>query len=230
MKINEFNKYFIEKVNAVFGISSATDLYQLAFIVSRLDEGPILEIGTWLGRSAYTMALHKNTKSILHLVDPFESDFDTNNPYPQADITTHYRKHNPAASDEEVFKLQDMIYEYQGDNLPAVRYVLKDFLDTIVFHKMLSENFDLTFEPKFAFIDGGHTYQECYSDLKKVLQYDNTLVAIHDYDCDDVKNACDTIVREYNRKSYAANNMFYILDINNHYESLIIEILSNLDL
>jgi hypothetical protein len=57
----------------------------------------------------------------------------------------------------------------------------------------------------------------------------NTLIAIHDYDQDDVKKACDNIVQEYNRKSYAANNMFYILDVNNYYETLIIELLAKLD-
>ena len=229
MTLNELNKYVTEEMKIIFGITPENDLYQLAFIVSRLDEGPILEIGSWLGKTAYTMACYKTPNSVLHLIDPFESDFNLGKPYPQADITTHYRKYNLGTSDQEVFKLQEMIYEHQGDNLPAVKYVLKDFLSTVEFHKTHSQDFELTFEPKFAFIDGGHTYQECYGDLKKVVQYDNTLIAVHDYNQDDVKNACDTIVREYDRKSYATRNMFYILDTSNHYEPLIIELLAKLD-
>lgn len=227
MTLDELNKYVTEEMKIIFGISSATDLYQLAFIVSRLDEGPILEIGTWLGRTAYAMAMHKNTKSILHLVDPFESNFTGGQPYPQANLDI-YRDANSGTLNEEFLKLKELIYEHNG-NLPAVKHVLKDFLSTIEFHKTHSEDFELTFEPKFAFIDGGHIYQDCYGDLKKVVQYDNTLIAVHDYDQDDVKKACDNIVQEYNRKSYATNNMFYILDINNYYEPLIIELLTKLD-
>jgi len=220
----ELNSIVTTDLESKFGIVLKEDLYQLAYIVSRLDEGPIIEIGSWLGKTAYTMSRYKTPNSVLHLIDPFESDFNSGKPYPQADITTFYRADNLATSDQEVAKLQGMIYEHQGDNLPAVKYVLKDFLDTTVFHKMLSENFELTFEPKFAFIDGGHTYEECYGDLKKVIQHNNTLIAVHDYDQDDVKKACDDIVQEYNRKSFAARNMFYILDSNNYYESLITDL------
>ena len=226
----ELNSIVTTDLESKFGIVLKEDLYQLAYIVSRLDEGPIIEIGSWLGKTAYTMSRYKTPNSVLHLIDPFESDFNSGKPYPQADITTFYRADNLATSDQEVAKLQGMIYEHQGDNLPAVKYVLKDFLDTTVFHKMLSENFELTFEPKFAFIDGGHTYEDCYGDLKKVIQHNNTLIAVHDYDQDDVKKACDDIVQEYNRKSFAARNMFYILDSNNYYESLITDLLKNLHL
>jgi len=226
----ELNSIVTTDLESKFGIVLKEDLYRLAYIVSRLDEGPIIEIGSWLGKTAYTMSRYKTPNSVLHLIDPFESDFNSGKPYPQADITTFYRADNLATSDQEVAKLQGMIYEHQGDNLPAVKYVLKDFLDTTVFHKMLSENFELTFEPKFAFIDGGHTYEECYGDLKKVIQHNNTLIAVHDYDQDDVKKACDDIVQEYNRKSFAARNMFYILDSNNYYESLITDLLKNLHL
>jgi len=229
MTLDELNSYVTEEMKVIFGISSATDLYQLAFIVSRLDEGPILEIGTWLGRTAYTIAQYKKPNSILHLVDPFESDFDNTCLYPKADIIQYYKHHNSKTSDEEITKLQDLINEHKG-NLPAVQYVLNNFLPTIVFHKTRSENFELTFEPKFAFVDGGHTYEECHSDIKKIIKYDNTLIAVHDYDCAEVKQACDELVQEHNRKSYVANNMFYILDVNNYYESLIIELLEKLDL
>ena len=224
----ECNQVVTDDMISKFGIVLKEDLYQLAYIVSRLDPGPIIEIGSWLGKTAYTMACYKTTNSVLHLIDPFESAFGGGKPYPQADITTHYRKDNLATSDQEVFKLQGMIYEHQGDNLPAVKYVLKDFLDTTVFHKMLSENFDLTFEPKFAFVDGGHTYNECYGDLKKIIKYSNTLIAVHDYDQDDVKKACDDIVQAHDRKSFEARNMFYILDSNNHYENLITDLLKKL--
>jgi predicted O-methyltransferase YrrM len=97
MTLDELNKYITEEAKIVFGISSATDLYQLAFIVNRLDEGPILEIGTWLGRTAYAMAVNKNAKSILHLVDPFESNFTGGQPYPQANLDI-YRNANPGNS------------------------------------------------------------------------------------------------------------------------------------
>jgi len=223
----ELNSIITEELLSKFGIVLNEDLYQLAYIVSRLDPGPIIEIGSWLGKTAYTMSRYKTLNSVLHLIDPFESDFNNGKPYPQADITI-YRSENLGTSDEEVLKLKNIIYEHQGDNLPVVKYVLKDFLSTTVFHKMLSENFDLTFEPKFAFVDGGHTYDECYGDLDKILKYSNTLIAVHDYDQDDVKKACDDIVQEYNRKSFEARNMFYILDSNNHYENLITDLLKKL--
>lgn len=224
----ELKKIVNDDILSKFGIVLKEDLYQLAYIVSRLDEGPIIEIGSWLGKSAYAMSCYKNPNSVLHLIDPFESSFNDGKPYPQADLTI-YRHENPGTSDEEVLKLKNMIYEHR-DNLPAVKYVLSNFLSTTEFHKTRSENFELTFEPKFAFIDGGHTYEECYGDLKKVIQHNDTLIAVHDYDKDDVKKACDDIVQEYNRKSFAARNMFYILDSNNYYESLITDLLKNLHL
>jgi hypothetical protein len=226
---DELRRIVTDRMLSKFGIVLKEDLYQLAYIVNELDEGPIIEIGSWLGKTAYTMSCYKKPNSVLHLIDPFESDFEGNKPYPQANITKYYREGNSATPDDEVATLQNMIYEYK-DNLPAVKYVLKDFLSTTVFHKTRSENFELTFEPKFAFVDGGHTYQECYGDLNKILKYSNTLIAVHDYDQDDVKKACDDAVREHNRKSFAARNMFYILDSNNYYESLITNLLKNLNL
>lgn len=225
---DEMNRLVTKDMLSKFGVVLNEDLYQLAFIVGKLEEGPIIEIGTWLGKTAYAMSCNKNPNSVLHLIDPFESDFDSGKPYPQADITTHYKKNNPHTPDEEVAKLQGMIYENQGDNLSAVKYVLNDFLSTTVFHKTLSENFELTFEPKFAFVDGGHTYEECYSDLNKIVKYDNTLIAVHDYDQDDVKRACDDIVQEHNRISFTARNVFYILDKNAHYKPLIEDLFKNL--
>ena len=224
---DEFDKFITPDMMSRFGITPPIDLYQLAYIVSHLEEGPILEIGTWLGSSAYTMAHHKKSNSILHLVDPFESDFDNTNLYPKANIVQTYKHNNPETTDEEITKLQDLINEHK-DNLPAVQYVLNNFLPTIVFHKTRSENFELTFEPKFAFVDGGHTYEECHSDIKKIIKYDNTLIAVHDYDCDEVKQACDDIVKKYNRKSFEARKMFYILDHNARYEPLITELLKKL--
>ena len=226
---DEFDKFITQDMRSRFGITPPEDLYQLAYIVSQLEEGPILEIGTWLGKTAYTMAHHKKPNSILHLVDPFESDFDNTRMYPKADIIHHYKHHNPETSDEDISKLQDLINN-SDDNLPAVQHVLKDFLSTIVFYKTHSENFELTFEPKFAFVDGGHTYKECHSDIKKIIKYDNTLIAVHDYDCTEVKQACDELVKEYNRKCFTGNNILYILDSNNKYELLITSLLKNLDL
>lgn len=225
---DELNRIVTEDMLSKFGILLSEDLYQLAYIVSRLDEGPIIEIGSWLGKSAYAMSRYKNPNSILHLIDPFESSFDDYTPYPRGDLSV-YREGNLATPHEEYIHLQKLIYKHKN-NLPAVRYVLKDFLSTTVFHKTLSENFDLTFEPKFAFVDGGHTYQECYGDLKKIIKYPNTLIAVHDYDQDEVTRACDDIAREYNRKSFAACNMFYILDRNALHEPLITELLKNLHL
>jgi hypothetical protein len=107
----ELNSIVTEELLSKFGIVLREDLYQLAYIVSRLDPGPIIEIGSWLGKTAYTMSRYKTPNSVLHLIDPFESNFNSGKPYPQADITTHYRKDNLPTSDEEVFKLQEMIYE-----------------------------------------------------------------------------------------------------------------------
>jgi hypothetical protein len=223
----ELNSIVTDDMNSKFGIALKEDLYQLAYIVSSLEEGPIIEIGSWLGKTAYTMSRYKNPNSVLHLIDPFESDFEGNNSYPQANLTKYYRESNSDCPHEECIHLQKLIYKHKH-NLPAVRYVLKDFLSTTVFHKTLSENFELTFEPKFAFVDGGHTYQECYSDLKKIMQYPNTLIAVHDYDQDDVKKACDDIAREYNRESFTACNMFYILDSKSYYKTLITDLLKKL--
>ena len=65
---------------------------------------------------------------------------------------------------------------------------------------------------------------------RRGLKYDNTLIAVHDYDCTEVKQACDELVKEYNRKCFTGNNILYILDSNNKYELLITSLLKNLDL
>lgn len=224
---SNYEKFITDDILSKFGIVESVDLYQLAYIVSKLEEGPIVEIGTWLGKSAYTMSLYKNKNSVLHLVDPFESSFgSSNNSYPQADLLV-YKENNSTTPDDVVLKYRQIIFDTK-DNLPVVKDVLKDFLSTTVFHKMRSENFKLTFEPKFAFIDGGHTYQECYDDIKKFVRYDNILIAVHDYDQLDVKLACHNIANEHDRKLLFSHQMCYILDKNCQYESLIREILSTL--
>jgi hypothetical protein len=220
MKLED--RYLTRECSMQFGIIDRHELAQLAYIVSNIKNGPILEIGTWLGKTAFTMSFYKKSNIILHLIDPFESSFGSFR-YPEENIKEYYASMNPETPVEQIDKLQSLIYEHKG-NLEAVKYVLADYLDTTVFHKTRSQDFVLDFSPEFAFVDGGHTYEEVYSDLEKILVHENCLIACHDYDQEPVKIACDTITAKFNRTSVVINQMAYILDKQETKKSIIIEL------
>jgi len=217
----------IEKINSKFGIINSSDIRQLMAVSSLIEEGPILEIGTWLGKSAYVIACSKKENVIIHCVDPFMSDFDNTYLYPKALLTKYYLDYCSNLDFEYIKHLENMIVENSGDNLPAVKFQLKEYLDSIVFHRCKSQNFSLDFSPQFAFIDGGHSYEECYSDLKKVIVYEECLILVHDYDIPDVREACHMIIKEYKRYFVKCNkNMFYILDKEMKYKDKVLGIVS----
>lgn len=213
----------IEKVNSKFGIIGGSDISQLMALASRIENGPILEIGTWLGKSAYAMACSKKEHIVIHCVDPFSSLFPGS---PQPELKKYYYHHNDLLPEQYVDYLENLILSNNGDYLPATKFQLEEYLDSIIFHRSKSQDFVLDFKPEFAFIDGGHTFEECLSDIEKVIINDETLIAIHDYDQPDVKEACDSSVIKYNRESFSCHTMFYIVDKDKKFKQPLFDILS----
>ena len=220
------NLYLKKEYDSLFGVIDSFSQAQLAFMSSRIENGPILEIGSWLGKSSYIIADNKKSNVVLHCVDPFMSSFEGEKPlYPQADIVKYYLNHNSKDAHDLAVKLKELIYEHRS-NVEAVKFVLSKFLDTVVLHQTLSQHFTLDFAPEFAFIDGGHTYEECFSDLNKVIVHNNCLIAVHDYDQIEVAKAVTDTVQMHNKDLYVVGTMAWIIEKGNSKKSLIDELVS----
>ena len=137
--------------------------------------GDLLEIGTWKGRSASFLAFHLQPGEKLYLNDVFANPaIDTYSTYPEIDeVRSTILAFSPEVGNQLVF--------LKGDStkmaLPA------------------------SAQCRFAHVDGGHSVEECYSDLAKVapLVIPNGIVAVDDYDHPDwpgVKPATDRWLSE----------------------------------
>jgi hypothetical protein len=225
-----FDKNLLDEVNNKFGVVPLDDLVILMYIVKHLTPYQhVLEIGSWLGRSAYAMARIKNPDVVLHLVDPFQSNPDNGNFKTTSwDILNHYYKFKKVCSymDEKLIEsYRDKIVEHNYDNLPLVKEILSDFSSSINYHKCYSKDFTITFHPAFSFVDGDHTYEGCRADLEKIGFYDE-LVAVHDFDQKEVMQATLDYIKETKKEFRVFNNnrLCIILDKDKNWLPIINEL------
>jgi len=139
--------------------------------------GDLLEIGSWKGRSAAFMSFFVQPGERLIVADVFSQP--ANDVYPEYpsidDVKTNIMKINP--------------------DIDSSR---------LVFLEGNSANMQLPSDVKlrFAHIDGGHSYQECYQDLIAITprMVRNAVVVVDDYDHPDwpeVKPATDMWLKEH---------------------------------
>jgi hypothetical protein len=139
--------------------------------------GDLLEIGSWKGRSAAFMSFFVHPGERLIVSDVFSQPAsDVYSEYPSVeDVKTNITKINP---DIAAFQLMFLEGNSSSMQLPA----------------------DVNL--RFAHVDAGHSFQECYQDLINITPrvIHNGIVVIDDYghpDWPEVKPATDTWLKEY---------------------------------
>ncbi len=177
-----------ERVKGIPGWSPVDQLYTLFNLVYLTPDlnGDIVEIGSWCGRSASVLGLAAkligNTK--IHCVDPFPDKED----WRQNEDGSYSFEVNIGGivysgyRDQTVWKEpfeRDIapLYERQHSTLDIFRQTifkndLQDFVtvyrgDSTSFARSIGENFKC----KLAFIDGDHSYEAVYRDIRNIDRF-----------------------------------------------------------
>lgn len=169
-----FNR--VETIPGYFNCDDAQHFWLLLELQAAAEmPGDLLEIGTWKGRSAAFLSFFVRSGERLYLSDVFSAPATDKYPeYPSADsVRDAVLGLNPDAAGRMVF--------IEGD----------------------SRQLALPGEPRlrFAHVDGGHSFDECLADLRRVgpLVCAGGVVAVDDYDHPDwpeVKPATDQWLAE----------------------------------
>lgn len=167
-----------EKIPGFFSYDDAQH-FQLVLRMQALMgiTGDLLEIGSWKGRSASFMSFFVQPAAKLIALDVFS--LPANDVYPEypsvEEVKTNILKINPDIASSQLMFLEG--------NSASVQ---------------LSSDVNL----RFAHVDGGHAFQECYQDLITITprMMLNGVVVVDDYghpDWPEVKPATDTWLKEY---------------------------------
>ena len=147
--INNYMNYEIP------GWMSKRDLEILTYLSSCVPEnGNILEIGPFLGRSTAALLEGKKDSVSLDAVDTF-TGIDLNKDYP------------------DIKGSKDLFYEMRtlanatGDWEQSFRFCQSDNIDKINLFKCSSKDFELIKPYNFSFIDASHTLDAATFDIKK---------------------------------------------------------------
>lgn len=138
--------------------------------------GDIMEIGTWKGRSAAFLSFFVNNNERLILNDVFSS---------------------PATDKYPEYPSVEMVQR-------AILAMNPDIAEQILFIEGNSRSTTIPASARirFAHIDGGHSFDECYQDLVRVTPHvvEGGVIAVDDYDHPDwpeVKPAADRWTSEH---------------------------------
>lgn len=180
----------VEKIPGFFNYDDAQH-FQLVLKMQRLMGvvGDLLEIGSWKGRSTSFMSFFLRADERLFIADVFSR--------PAIDVYPEY------PSVEDVRKnIMEINTGIDGSQL--------------IFLEGNSASMQLPAEAslRFAHVDGGHSFQECYRDLVTITPriVHNGILVVDDYghpDWPDVKPATDSFLKEH-------PNFVILGDLNRH--------------
>ncbi|TSE29974.1 class I SAM-dependent methyltransferase [Tepidimonas charontis] len=191
----------VEKVPGYFNYDDAQH-FQLVLRMQSLMgiTGDLLEIGCWKGRSALFMSFFVQPRERLIISDVFSQPAnDVYSEYPSVDEVKKNLEMNPNIASSQLLFLEGNSANLQLP--PDVKL-------------------------RFAHIDGGHSFQECYRDLITITprMILNGVVVIDDYDHPDwpeVKLAADTWLKKYSQfrvlgelnRNVAKGKKIYLINI-----------------
>jgi hypothetical protein len=159
------------KIKEIPGWMDDTDLYILSTLSSCVqDNGHILEIGSFLGRSTSSLYLSKKNTVSLSIVDEFKiaGMYNSNLNPPRLGNTT-------------MFKIAKELAITSGSWRAGFEYCLgKEIYNQINVNEILSDDFVIDKTYDLAFIDGGHGPGQVKRDIMKVIS-DTTLIVGDDF-------------------------------------------------
>lgn len=151
---------------------SEADLTVLAYLASHVPEnGHILEIGTFLGRSTAALLLNKHESVSLDIVDTWSTD---DSAYPPTRDYPHIR------GNIEWFNELKLLANDKKSWLDPLKLTLGEDFKRLTTHEMSSRDFVICKNYNLVFIDGGHSFEDVKSDIDKCNE-ENTLIVGDDF-------------------------------------------------
>jgi len=150
----------VESIPGFFNYDDAQHFWLLLKMQEAIGiEGDLLEIGTWKGRSSAFMSYFVKGDQRIFLVDVFSAPAKDKYPeYPSID------------------EVRGNLFKVNSSVLP----------NSLVFISGNSSQLQLPkdLRLRFCHVDGGHSFDECYTDLTKITPHiiSNGIVVIDDYD------------------------------------------------
>ena len=160
------------KIKEIPGWMSDTDLYVLSNLSSYVpDNGHILEIGSFLGRSTSALYLSKKQTVSLTVVD----EFKINGTYSNLNLSL------PKQGNASTFKVAKELAITTGSWRAGFEFCLgKDISDQITVNEMSSNDFVVDKIYDLVFIDGDHRCGQVQQDIIKCIS-DTTLIIGDDF-------------------------------------------------
>ena len=145
------------------------DLKVISKLASLVPEnGSILEVGSFVGRSTFALAENKPAGVDLHVVDTFE----INNLYP-SDLTTSV---NIDGSKELLDSIQSIAKD-SGSWLESFKYCLTPrIVEQLTINVSSSKNYIVPKEFDMVFIDASHSFDDVIYDIRKYSSNKTLLV------------------------------------------------------
>ena len=180
-------------------------LYKLASMVP--DEGSILELGCFLGRSTSALFNGKSSTVKLTVVDSFEPLTMYS---PQVDIfqirinETHGGKYVDAYGSRELYAAAQELTKLTGNWLAGFRHCVGDDIFTnIDLHQAYSADFKLDENGyNLAFIDASHVKEDVVNDISKFINNNKTLIVGDDFDPKHMNGVISALVEVRKRNKH----------------------------
>ena len=150
------------------GWMSETDLLILSRLASHVPEnGNILEVGSFLGRSTYALYAGKPASAHLEIVDTFK-------------LSNNYSLNiNPSTLDGSIELINDAknIASKNGNWLEAFKHcITPEIADQLTINSVSSEDYELVKHFDMIFIDANHSLTNIKADIKKFVNATTLLV------------------------------------------------------
>lgn len=158
------------KINVdIPGWMSERDLQLIATLASLVPEhGSILEIGSFLGKSTFSLVKNKSSSVKVSVIDPF----DATGFYHTKD---EHWKFRPQGNESLLVESISLAKKY-NTWLPGFKHCLgKNIIDELDINVCSSENFKKTKDFDLVFVDGDHTEPAVSFDISKFITNENLI-------------------------------------------------------
>ena len=158
-------------------------LYKLASLVP--DNGSILEVGCFLGRSTSALYAGKKKSVSLTVVDTFQTHtgYDTDYDIFKERISEVGNVYVDAFGDPNLYKIASELASKEGSWLNGFRYCVgEEIYNSIFVNKTKFDDFNTSNASyNLAFIDASHTKEDAFNDISRFIKNSNTLVVGDDF-------------------------------------------------
>lgn len=158
-------------------------LHKLASIVP--DNGAILEVGCFLGRSTAALYAGKKQSVSLTVVDTFQTHtgYDTDYDIFKERVSEEGVTYVDAFGSKELYNTARILASNEGNWLNGFRHCVgEDIYNSLYVNKTKFDDFDTSnANYNLAFIDASHAKEDAVHDIKRFIDKPNTLIVGDDF-------------------------------------------------